>query len=429
MTVSVKKNRVLILGAGSAGIGTALEFRRAAAGRPELEVTLVDQQNYHFVLPLIYQVVTGSVAPSHISFPLRILLRQGGTAGRVKFRQSRVQGIDVERKVVITDAGELEWDYLVLALGSTTNFFGMDEVEKNARRFKSLRDAINIHNRILDNFEAALLEGDEQRQHELLTFVVVGGGPTGVELAASIQEFVSKVLIRDYPSLKPHVRVILIEAQDSILLGMKAKMRELAVTRLHSQGIEVLLRARISKAWPGGIETADGQIIPTRTVIWVAGVKPVAVVESLPFEKARDGRILVNQYLEVPQSPGLYVVGDCAYLLQESSSGPYPATHQVAMRQGPACARNILHTMRGESQQPFRYKFKGQIVYIGRNVAVAQILNRVFDGFAAGMLRRILYLWQMLSYLGLLTGFRGKLSTALDWSFSYFYHRYTARLE
>jgi len=427
--MSKYKKKVLILGAGSAGVGAARELKKASAGAPELEVTLVDQQNYHFVLPLIYQVVTGSVAPGHISFPVRILLRQGGTAGRVKFRQSRVQGIDVERKIVTTDDGELEWDYLVVALGSTTNFFGMDEVEKNALTFRSLRDGINIHNHILDNYEAALLEGDEQPRRELLTFVVVGGGPTGVELAASIQEFASKVLIRDYPSLTPYVRVILVESQDTVLSGLKAKVGELAITRLRSQGVEVLLRTRISKAWADGVETADGQVIPTRTVIWVAGVKPAAVVESLPFDKARDGRVLVNQNLEVPEVPGFYVIGDCAYLPQENGSGPYPATHQVAMRQGPACARNILHAMRGERQRPFRYKFKGQIIYISRNVAVAQILDRAFDGFAAGMLRRILYLEQMLSYLGPLTGFQSKLSTALDWFFAYFYHRDTARLE
>ena len=426
--MSKYKKKVLILGAGSAGVGAARELKKASAGAPELEVTLVDQQNYHFVLPLIYQVVTGSVAPGHISFPVRTLLRQGGTAGRVKFRQSRVQGIDVERKIVTTDDGELEWDYLVVALGSTTNFFGMDEVEKNALTFRSLRDGINIHNHILDNYEAALLEGDEQPRRELLTFVVVGGGPTGVELAASIQEFASKVLIRDYPSLTPYVRVILVESQDTVLSGLNAKVGELAITRLRSQGVEVLLRTRISKAWADGVETADGQVIPTRTVIWVAGVKPAAVVESLPLDKARDGRILVNQNLEVPESPGLYVVGDCAYLAQENGSGPYPATHQVAMRQGPACARNILHAMRGERQRPFRYKFKGQIIYISRNVAVAQILGRAFDGFAAGMLRRILYLEQMLSYLGPLTGFQSKLSTGLDWFFAYFYHRDTSRL-
>ena len=427
--MSGDKKRVLILGAGAAGIGAALELKKASTGAPGLEVTLVDQLDYHHPLPFIWHVVSGSVEPSHISFPLHALLRRRGAAGPVKFRQSRVQGIDVEKKVVSTDDGEMEWDYLVVALGSTTNFFGMADAEENSLILKSLRDAVSIHNHILDNYEAALLEVDEQRQRELLTFVVVGGGPSGIELVAAIQDFLRKALIRDYPSLTPHVRVLLVEAQDALLSGMKAKMSELAISRLSSRGIEVLLKTRITKVWSGGIQTADGQTIPTRTVIWVAGVKPVAVVESLPFEKAKGGRIMVNQYMEVPESPGVYVLGDCAYLLQENGSVPYPPTQQVAGRQGPACARNIVRAMQGKDQLPFRYKFKGQVIYMGRNVVVAQLGNRVFDGFAAGLLRRVYYLWVFISYLGLPTGFRRKLGAVCGWIPAYFYHRNTAHLE
>ncbi|MEE8470331.1 MAG: FAD-dependent oxidoreductase, partial [Dehalococcoidia bacterium] len=301
--------------------------------------------------------------------------------------------------------------------------------EKSAVCFKSLRDAIDIHNRILDNYEAALLEADEKRLHELLTFMVVGGGPTGIELVASIQDFTRKVLIRDYPSLTPYVRVILIEALDTLLSGMKPRMGELAVARLRSRGIEVMLGTRISRAWSGGVQTADDQVIPTNTVIWAAGIKSVAVVEALPLEKAGSGRIVVNEYLEVPGSPGVYVIGDCAYLPQPNGAGPYPPTHQVAMRQGPACARNIVRAITGQPQRPFRYKFKGQIIYMGRNVAVAQLFGRVFDGFAAGLVRRMLYLGQMIAYLGLSTGLKSKLSATLDWFFAYFYHRNTAHLE
>ena len=429
MAVSGDKKRVLILGAGAAGIGAALELKKASAGAPGLEVTLVDQRDYHHPLPFIWHVVSGSVEPSNISFPLHALLRQRSAAVSVKFRQSRVQGIDVERKVISTDDGELEWDYLVVALGSTTNFFGMADVEENSLSLKSLRDAVSIHNHVLDNYEAALREGDEERQRELLTFVVVGGGPSGVELVAAIQDFVRKTLIRNYPSLMSQTRVLLVEAQDALLSGLGAKMSGLAISRLRSRGIEVLLRTRISKAWSGGVQTAEGQTIPTRTVIWVAGVKPVAVVGALPFNKARDGRIMVNQYLEVPESPGIYVLGDCAYLLQEHGSVPYPPTQQVAVRQGPACARNIVRAMRGQGQHPFRYKFKGQVIYMGRNVAVAQLRNRVFDGFAAALLRRFFYLWVFISYLGLPTEFRRKLDAVRGWIPAYFYHRNTAHLE
>jgi len=420
---------VLILGAGAAGISAALELKKASAGTPGLEVTLVDQWGYHLLLPFVWQVVSGSIEPCHISFPLHALLRKGGAAGPVKFKQSRVQGIDVEKKVVSSDDGELKWDYLVVALGSTTNFFGMADVEKNSLVLKSLNDAVNIHNHILDNYEEALREGDEQRRRELLTFAVVGGGPTGIELAAAIQDFVRKVLVRNYPSLTPQVRVLLVEAQDALLSGMKAKMSELAISRLRSRGIEILLKTRITKVLSGGIQTADGQTIPTRTVIWVAGVKPVAVVESLPFEKAKGGRIVVNQYLEVPESPGVYVLGDCAYSLQENGSVPYPPTQQVAGRQGPACVRNIICTMRGQDQLPFRYKFKGQVIYMGRNLVLAQLGDRIFDGFAAVLVRRLYYLWVVISYLGLPTEFRRKMGAICSWIPAYFYRRNTAHLE
>jgi len=420
--------KVLILGVGVAGISVALELKKASARVPGLEVTLVDQRDHHYPLFLIWQVVSGSVQPSHISFPLQTLLKTRGAGGSVRFRQGRVLGIDVERKVVSTDDGELEWDYLVVALGGTTNFFGMADVEENSLSLKSLEDAIKIHNHILDSYEAALRERDEPRRRELLTFVVVGGGPTGIELAAAIQDFTHKALAKKYPSLAPRVRVLLVEAQDALLSGMKAEMSELAVDRLHSRGIEVRLRTRIVRVWPGGIQTADGQTIPARTVIWVAGVKPVAVVESLPFNKGKDGRIIVNEYLEVPDSAGVYVLGDCAYLLQEPGPAPYPPTHQVAARQGPACARNIVRAIRREEQLAFRYKFKGQVIYAGRNIVLAQLWARVFDGFAAALVRRVYYLWVFVSYLGLPTESRRKLGALRDWVPAYFYHRNTAHL-
>ncbi|MDH4367753.1 MAG: NAD(P)/FAD-dependent oxidoreductase [Dehalococcoidia bacterium] len=429
MAASGDKKRVLILGAGAAGVSAALELKKTSARVPGLQVTLVEQRDYHHPLPFIWQIVSGSVEPSHISFPLRALLGKRGAALPVELRQGQVQSIDVERKVVRTDDGDLKWDYLVVALGSTTNFFGMADAEENSLVLKSLRDAVNIHNHILGNYEAALQEGDEQRQRELLTFVVVGGGPTGIELAAAIQDFLREALVRVYPSLMSQTRVLLIEAQDALLSGMKARMSELAFSRLRSRGIEVLLKTRITRVWSGGIQTADGQTIPTRTVIWVAGVKPAAVVESLPFNRAKGGRIVVNQYLEVPESPGIYVLGDCAYLLQEGGSVPYPPTHQIAARQGPACARNIIRAMRGDSQLPFRYKFKGQVIYMGRNLVLAQLWGRVFDGFAAALVRRLYYLWVFISYLGLLTEFRRKLGAVRSWISAYFYHRDTAHLE
>jgi NADH dehydrogenase len=422
------RKRVLILGAGAAGISAALELKRAARHIPGLNVTLVDQRDYHDPVPFSWQVISGSVEPGHVSFPLSALLSKRCGAGPIKFKQSRVESIDVARKVVSTDDEELQWDYLIVALGSTTNFFGTADAEKNSLTLKSVSDAVGIHNHILDSYEAALREGNEQRRRELLTFVVVGGGPTGVELAAAIQEFVGKTLARKYPSLADQVRVVLVEAQDALLSGTRAKMSQLAMDRLRSRSIEVLLKTRITRVWSGGVETAGGQTIPSHTVIWVAGVKRVTVVESLPFNKAKGGRIIVDQYLKVSERPDVYVLGDCAYLLQEHGSMPYSPTHQVAARQGPACARNIIRAIQGKEHLAFRYKFKGQVVYVGRNVVLAHLGDWVFDGFAAALVRRLYYLWVFMSYLGLPTEFKRKLGAVSDWVPAYFYRRYTAHL-
>jgi NADH dehydrogenase len=422
------KKRVLILGAGPAGIRAALELAKSSSDLLGLEVTLVDQRDSYYMMPFVWQVVSGSIDPSHISFPLRSFLRRG-RAQSIIFRQSRIESIDVERKVVRTDVGELEWDYLVVALGSTANFFGMADIEKNSLTLESLKSAVGIHNHILDNYEAALKDQNEQRRRELLTFVVVGGGPTGVEVVAAIQDLVRHVLVRNNPSLVSGIRVLLVEAQGALLSGLKAKVSELAASRLRSRGIEVLLKTRITRIRSGRIETADGHRIAADTVIWVAGVKPPAAVGALPFNKAKDGRIIVNRYLEVPEAPGVYVLGDCAYSLQEHGSIPYPATQQVAERQGPICAGNIIRTIRGQQQRPFRYRFKGQLIYVGRNLAVAQVSGYVFDGFAAAMLRRVFYLWVFISCFGLPTEFKRKFAAVREWTSAYFYHRNTSYLE
>jgi NADH:ubiquinone reductase (H+-translocating) len=429
MTQRRNRKRVVILGAGAAGVSAALEFKKGPADACELEVMVVDQRDYHHPLPFMWQVVSGSVGPGHVIFPLNALLRKGDSEASVEFRQCRVQSVDLQTRVVRTDDGELEWDYLVVALGSTTSYFGMRDAEEHSLRLKSLTDAVRIHNHILDSHEAAEKEENDEIKRELLTFAVIGGGPTGIELAAAIQDFVRKVLPKRYPSLTRHARVLLVEAQNALLSGFPARMSELAVKVLRARGVHVLLGARIVKVWSAGIETADGQTIPTRSVIWVAGVKPVPVVESLLFGKARDGRVLVDGYLGVPGTPGVYVIGDCAYLLQQGGSRPYPPTQQVAERQGPACARNIMRTALGKGQLPFRYRFKGQVIYMGRNSVVVQVGSRVFNGIGGAFVRWGFYTWQFLSYLGLRTEFRRKAGAVREWIAAYFYRRSTSRLD
>ncbi|MBE0481523.1 MAG: NAD(P)/FAD-dependent oxidoreductase [Dehalococcoidia bacterium] len=413
------RKRVVILGAGTAGVSLALGLKNKRG----IEVTLVDQKNYHTVIPLIYQVVTGSVTPANISFPVRKLLRQRSEANAVRFRQEVVQGVDANKRTVITDQGTIEWDYLVVAMGAVSNFFGMSDVEEVALTFRSLTDAVNLHNHILESFEAASSTEDELRRRELLTFAIVGGGPSGVELSAHIREFIDRALARDYRGLAPLARVILIEAQDNVLGGMKPAARELARSRLRARGIEFMLNTRIARAAPGSIETADGRTIPTRNLIWCSGVKPAPAVQALPFPKAKDGRILVDEHLQVQGLTGVYAMGDCAYLEQQKGLGPYPPTFQVAFRQGRTCAGNILNAMKGRPRHAYRHSFLGQIFYVDRNTAVAQLFGQVFDGFLAGMMRRGLFVSMLIAYGGPLTGLKSKLSAALDWTFAYFYVR------
>jgi len=428
MSNDTGKKRVLILGAGAAGIGAAQRFTRAASSPPGLHITVVDRLEYHSPLPFAWQVVSGSVEPASLAFPLDHVFRAGLASGRIEFRRAAVQSIDVERKVVGTDDGELKWDYLVVALGSTTNFFGMTDVQENSLTLRSLGDAIRIHNRIVARHEEASAETDDRRRRELLTFVVVGGGPTGIELAAAVQDLVSQGLARRYPSLAPQVRVLLVEAQDALLSGMSPRMSELALRRIRARGIHVMLGTRITRVTTNGFETADGNITPSGTIIWVAGVRPAAVVESLPFQKARDGRVIVNRYLEVPSAPGVYVVGDCAHLLQKHGSRPYPPTQQVADRQGPACAGNIIRAVQGKNQRAFNYRFKGQAIYMGRNTVVLQLGGLVFDGPAGALLRRAAYLWIFVTSFGLRTELTRKLGAVRAWISAYFNRRDVSRM-
>ncbi len=416
------RKRVLVLGAGAAGLAATMALERASAGIPGLEVCLVDQQNYHLFQPLLYQVVTGGVEPGHICFAVRSMLRGGGNTPPVVFRESRVDEIDLARRRVTTDSGAIDWDYLVIALGSTTDFLGVPGAEENALPLKSLRDGITIHNRILDQYEAALREPEGPRLRKLLTFAVVGGGATGVELVASIGDFVSKVMVRDYPKMTALVRVVLVESKDHLLGGMKPEAARLALRRLRARGVEVSLQTRVSQVWQDGLRSKDGLTLSTGLVVWVTGIKPAPVAAVLPFDRAGDGRFIVSPTLEVPETPGVYVVGDCAHLPQPTGEGAYPPTGQIAVRQGLACARNIINAATGREPAPFDYRYKGELISMGRNVAIAQIGQLAFDGFPAWLLWRVYY-------LGKLMGFRSKLSVAVDWSLAYFYRRNTARLE
>lgn len=413
--------KVVILGAGFAGLFAAIEFEKLSRLAPGVEVTLIDRNNYHLFVPLLYHVGTGGIEPGNICFPVRATLKTGGTRPPVVFSEAEVISIDTQNKTILCDRTELQYDYLVLSPGSTTNYYGIPGLEENIVPLKTIEDGVSMHNRMLESFEAAVLENDEQKKRELLTFVVVGGGPTGVELSSTMALFIFRTLVRSYPHLVPMARVILAEAGDTLLRGMRPRISELAFKELQRLGVEVILNCKVAKATPDGIETHDGRVIRSHNVSWVGGVKPVTLIESLQAEKSRDGRVVVNDYLQVPSLPEVYVAGDSAYALRKDNGAPYPPTAQAAVRMGSACAQNIMRSVLNYPLCPFTYKWKGDMIFIGRSYGVGEFMGKVVSGMPA-------FLMYQGYHLLTLTGFKNKMVTIIDWVYDYFYSRSTVRL-
>jgi len=287
-----------------------------------------------------------------------------------------------------------------------------------------MSDALRLRSHILSCFEQAATESDPGRRRQLLTFLVVGAGATGVELMTSIHALIYRVLTRDYPYLDfSEVRLVMAEAQNEILPGISRKVADVAMRYLRKNGIELLLGSPVSRVWSGGAETKDGHVIPAETIIWTAGIRAHPVVEKLQVEKDRIGRIVVDDYLELPEYPGVYAVGDNACIPQRDGDAPVPPMAPAAIQAGRAAAQNIVRNIHGEENAPFRYKRRGDLLYLGATAAAAEIGGVQFDSLPAWLLWHAFYLSQ-------LTGVKNKLGVALDWTFTYLYRRQeTARLE
>ncbi len=414
--------KIVILGAGFAGLFAAVELEKLCRRLPDVEVTLIDRDNFHMFVPLLYHVGSGGIEPGNICFPIRGILRNGGTVPPVMFRECEVTGIDLRNKKVTTDRGEFDYDYLVFALGSTTNYYGIPGLEEHILPLKTIEDGSLIHNKLLESFEMALVETDEKKRRELLTFVIVGGGATGVELCSTMALFIFRTLPRNFPTLISESRLILAEASGSLLHVMRREVGQLAQKRLEKLGVEVILNCHVAEATAEGIKTKDGREIRSRTVIWVGGIKSIPLAQDLPLEKAKDGRIIVKNNLEVASVPGLYVVGDLAYALQKNSSQAYPPTAQTAVRMGITCARNIVGEISGSCIRGFEYHYKGDIVFLGRNYASGEFFGRIIRGIPA------FFIYQGYHLLTLM-GFKNKIGTIVDWGYDYFYRRSTVKFD
>jgi NADH dehydrogenase len=404
--------RVVIIGAGFGGLRAARALRRTP-----VEVVLLDRNNYHLFQPLLYQVATAGLEPEQIAKPVRGILRG---QRNLDFRMVEARAIDLPGRRVLTNDGPVEYDFLIIAAGAATNYFGIAGVERHGLSLKDVPDAVHIRNEVLSRFEQAMLEPDAERRRALLTFLVVGGGPTGVEMAGSLSELMRLVLVKDYPRLNlKDVRVLLLEMGDHLLAGMPSRLAEAAAETLWRKHVEVRFGATVVDYDGTAARLKSGEVIPTRTLIWAAGVRAADLAAHVGVPTQRAGRVPVEPTLQLRDHPEVFVVGDAAYL--EAQGKPLPMMAPVAIQMAETAAGNIRRMLGGAAPVAFRYEDPGSLATIGRNAAVAHIHGLSFKGFPAWVVWLVVHLIQLI-------GFRNRLFVLVNWAWDYFFYDRAVRL-
>lgn len=404
---------VVVIGAGFGGLEAAKQLSRAL-----VQVTVVDKVNYHLFQPLLYQVALAGLGATDIAVPIRSILR-----GRnVQVLLGKVEEIDPHRRRVrLAEGDEIAYDYLVVAAGARTNYYGHDEWARLAPGLKDLDDALEIRRRVLLAFEAAERTTDPAERRRLLTFVVIGGGPTGVELAGALADLSRDILAADFARLDPeNVRVVLLEVADRILTAFEPPLAERAVDQLRELRVEVRTKVRIERIEKRGV-WIEGKLFESGTVLWGAGVTPSPLARQLDAPLDRAGRVIVETDCSVPGHRDIFVVGDMAAFIPPGGDKPLPGISPVAIQQGRAVARNIAREIEGGPRQPFEYLDKGFMATIGRARAVAVIGRIKLWGFVAWLAWVFVHLWY-------LVGFRNRIVVFLNWIWSYAMFRYGARV-
>jgi NADH dehydrogenase len=407
------KTRVLILGGGFGGLYAALEFEKRHD--PRFEVTVVNRENFFLFTPMLHEIAASDLDLTNIVNPVRKMIR------RVNFFCGDVDKIDIESKQVVVSHGfhrhshTLEYDHLVLALGSVTNFFNLPGVAERAVTMKSLGDAIQLRNRLIAHLEEADTECARAERPPLLTFVVAGGGFAGVETIASINDFLRDA-IPFYPNLREEMlRVVLVHPGEFILPELGGKLGRYADKKVRARGVEIFSKTKVAEVRPREIELTNGEKIISSTLIWTAGTSPNPILDLVACAKER-GRIKVNPHLEVEGQDGLWALGDCA-LVPDPATGDYcPPTAQHASREGKVLAHNIIASVDGKPKKPFKFKTLGQLAAIGRRTGVARILGVNFSGFLAWFLWRGIY-WSKLPRA------EKKVRVAIDWALDVFFSK------
>jgi NADH dehydrogenase len=403
---------VVIVGAGFGGLTAA----RALARAP-VRVTVVDRRNYHLFQPLLYQVATAALSPGDIAYPIRSILRHQANA---EVLLADVLRVEPEARRVILDEGSLDYDYLIVATGARHSYFGHDEWEAFAPGLKSLEDAIEIRRRILLAFERAERETDVERRRALLTFVLVGGGPTGAELAGAIAEISRHVLVSDFRSIDPReARILLLEAGPRILPTFPEELSSRAAESLRRLGVEIRESSPVTAIAPDSVEIAGAPLMAA-TILWCAGVAASPLTRSLAAPLDRAGRVLAEPDLTIPGHPEIFVIGDQAAFLHQSGK-PLPGVAQVAIQAGRHAAENIRRAIHGEPMLPFHYRDPGNLAVLGRAAAIADLGRVRLSGFPA-------WLFWCFVHILFLIGFRNRVLVMFEWAWSYLTWQRGARL-
>ena len=408
-----KTPHVVVIGAGFGGLEAAKKLAKAP-----VRITIIDRYNYHLFQPLLYQVAIAGLVPSQIAYPLRWIFRK---QNNVDIHMAEVRSIDFESRYVKVDGSVIAYDYLILAVGGQTNFFGMSEVEHHGFQLKNVASAVETRNHLLRMFEEASREVDPERRRALLTFVVVGGGPTGVETAGALAELITHVMAKDYPYMDLNdVRVLLIEAASSLMMAYPDELRKATYNLLRSKNVEIMLNTRLLDYNGLHITLADESMIHTHTLIWTAGVRSAEIIDRLGVPQASGGRIRVEPTLQLPGHPEVFVVGDAAYL-ENGNGQPLPMLATVAQQEARAAAGNLQKIVKGETPRPFHYKDPGLLATIGRNAAVARIWGMSFSGFIAWVIWVVLHIYRII-------GVRNRLLVMINWAWDYIFYENQVRL-
>ncbi|MEZ4798445.1 MAG: NAD(P)/FAD-dependent oxidoreductase [Flavobacteriales bacterium] len=407
------KKRIVIIGGGFGGLSLAKGLKNS-----DFQVVLIDKHNYHVFQPLLYQVATAGLEPGSIAYPFRKIF---SGFSNFFFRMAQVESILTEKKTIVTNIGSLTYDYLVIATGATSNYFGNTRVEERSMPMKSVSEALDIRSLLLQNFERAILSKDLKEREALMSVVIVGGGPTGVELAGAIAELRKDILPKDYPDLDIRgMDIHLIEANSRLLKVMNEKSSKKAYEALDKMGVDIWLNTRVTDYDGENVMCNSGKVLSGATLIWAAGVKGV-VPNGIPESAIKGGRILVDAQSQMVGSDSIFSIGDVSAMITEAYPIGLPMVAQPAMQQGAHLAKNFKNKIAGKEMKPFVYKDLGSMATIGRNKAVTELPRFNLFGWIAWMAWLLVHVYQ-------LVGFRNKIVVLINWAQNYFRHSRDLRL-